>query len=184
MNDLEKEAKRKRHFIQRLVFIMLLIISFGLILRASTSSSWEEEVQLHDGSNLIIDRSFSRSQGVLLDLFHLIFRVGVTITSQDGLYDFKSPSPVTEHDFSFTIPGTQKKISWESEYDESIGSTNFLLIRLDILNGMPYIAVQPDRCNSYNKWGRPNPPYLFSNMTAIGNKFPLRNIQHNFKQPM
>lgn len=176
-----KKPNRGRRIIQRLVFITLLIICLGLILRASSSSSWKEEVQLYDGSNLIIDRSLSRSQGVLFDLFHLLFRIGVTITFQSGLYDFKTPFPVTEHEISFTIPDTHKTVTWESEYDENIGSTNFLLIRLDILNGTPYIAVKPDRCNSYNKWGRPNPPYLFFKYDDDWKQIPIKEYPAQFQ---
>lgn len=31
---------------------------------------------------------------------------------------------------------------------------------LHILNGIPYIVAEPNLCLAYNKWGRPNPPYV------------------------
>jgi hypothetical protein len=30
-----------------------------------------------------------------------------------------------------------------------------------VLNGTPYVVASPNLCLSYNKWGRPNPPYVF-----------------------
>ena len=32
---------------------------------------------------------------------------------------------------------------------------------MHVLNGTPYIVTEPNLCLSYNKWGRPNPPYVF-----------------------
>lgn len=29
------------------------------------------------------------------------------------------------------------------------------------MNGTPYIVAEPNLCRAYNKWGRPNPPYIF-----------------------
>ena len=32
---------------------------------------------------------------------------------------------------------------------------------MHVLNGTPYVVASPNLCLSYNKWGRPNPPYVF-----------------------
>jgi hypothetical protein len=37
---------------------------------------------------------------------------------------------------------------------------NFLLLALDVVDNVPYIVADPMGCQSYNKWGRPNPPYV------------------------
>ena len=60
-----------------------------------------------------------------------------------------------------TIPNTNAAITWTSEYGEDLGRTNFLLLALHVLNGTPYLVAEPNLCLSYNKWGRPNPPYVF-----------------------
>ena len=62
---------------------------------------------------------------------------------------------------TFDLPGTNKNITWKTDYDNSRPEPNSLnLIRLDIVKGVPYIATSPAGCNPYNKWGRPNPPQI------------------------
>ncbi|WP_279475815.1 hypothetical protein [Aeromonas veronii] len=68
--------------------------------------------------------------------------------------------PIKEQTISFTIPNTNEYISWKSEYGEDIKRANFTPLALHISNGVPYIISEPALCLSYNKWGRPNPPYV------------------------
>lgn len=102
------------------------------------SASWEEEVLLHDGQKIIVNRSQSH-----------------------GGRGEVGQSPIKEHSIKFTLPGTNRIITWKDEYSDDVGHSNFDLVALDILNGTPYIAVSPHACLSFNKWGRPNPPYVF-----------------------
>jgi hypothetical protein len=101
-------------------------------------ASWKEEVLLHDGSTLTVNRS----------------------QSYGGRHEIGQPQPIKEHTITFLLPGSDKRITWTSEYDEDLGRTNFNLLALHILNGTPYIVVEPNLILSYNKWGRPNPPYV------------------------
>jgi hypothetical protein len=101
--------------------------------------SWKEEVLLHDGSTLIVNRS----------------------QSYGGRHEIGQPPPIKEHTITFLLPGSDKLIAWTSEYGEDIGRTNFYLLAVHTLNGTPYIVASPNSCQSYNKWGRPNPPYVF-----------------------
>jgi len=59
------------------------------------------------------------------------------------------------------LPKSGNTYSWTSEFGEDLGRTNFNMVALHVLNGMPYLVVVPNLCLSYSKWGRPNPPYLF-----------------------
>lgn len=102
-------------------------------------TSWKEEVLLHDGQKIIVERS--QSYG------------GRSEPGQSG--------PIREHAISLTPPGSSKTITWTSEYGEDLGRTNFNLLAVHVLNGTPYIVASPNLCLSYNKWGRPNPPYVF-----------------------
>lgn len=102
-------------------------------------TSWKEEVLLHDGQKIIVERS--QTYG------------GRSEPGQSG--------PVREHTIRFTLPGANKTITWTSEYGEDLGRTNFNLLALHVLNGTPYLVASPNLCLSYNKWGRPNPPYVF-----------------------
>lgn len=99
---------------------------------------WQEEVLLHDGRKLLITRS----------------------QTYGGRHEIGQPSPIKEHTVTFTLPNTNKTISWTSEYGEDIGRTNFHLLAVHVLDGTPYIVAEPNLCLSYNKWGRPNPPYV------------------------
>lgn len=101
--------------------------------------SWKEEVLLHDGSKLIAKRSLSYG----------------------GRREIGQGAPIKEQRISFTLPNSNNKISWTSEYSEDVGRANFNLLALHLLKGTPYIVVEPNGCLSYNKWGRPNPPYVF-----------------------
>ena len=59
------------------------------------------------------------------------------------------------------LPGTDKKIVWTTSFDDSSPEPNGLgALLLDVVNGVPYLATSPSGCISYNKWKRPNPPYI------------------------
>lgn len=101
--------------------------------------SWQEEVLLHDNTKMMITRS----------------------QTYGGNHEIGQPSPIKEHTVTFTLPHTDKTISWTSEYGKELGRTNFHLLAVHVLNGTPYLVTEPNLCMSYNKWGRPNPPYVF-----------------------
>ena len=101
--------------------------------------SWKEEVLLHDGSKMIVKRS----------------------QTYGGQHEVGQSSPIKEHIITFTVPRSSTRVTWTSEYGEDLGRTNFHLLAVHVLNGTPYIVAEPNLCLSYNKWGRPNPPYVF-----------------------
>jgi hypothetical protein len=122
--------------------------------------SWQEEVLLHDGRKLIISRS----------------------QTYGGRHEIGQSLPIKEHTITFTLPETNKTITWTSEYDESLGRTNFNLLAVHVLNGTPYIVVEPNLILSYNKWGRPNPPYvLFKYDGTAWQRIPLESLPEEFK---
>ena len=100
--------------------------------------SWKEETLQHDGSKIVVERS-----------------------QKYFFQGFEKWPRVKEHTITFLLPGSNKDITWTSEYSEDIDNTNFDLLALHIFNGIPYIVAAPNLCLSYNKWGRPNPPYVF-----------------------
>lgn len=100
--------------------------------------SWKEEVLLHDGQKIIVKRS----------------------QSYGGRHEIGQGSPIKEHTLTFSLPNTNKTLIFKSEFSEDVGRANFNLLALHILNGTPYVVTEPNLCNSYNKWGRPNPPYV------------------------
>lgn len=102
-------------------------------------TSWKEELLLHDGQKIIVKRS----------------------QSYGGRHEIGQGGSIKEQEITFTVPNTNKTLTFKSEYSEDIGGRNFQLLALHILNGTPYIVAEPWLCLAYNKWGRPNPPYVF-----------------------
>jgi len=136
-DERERVVKRKR-----LLFSVVIILLLNLFLSGCAlghSAWWKEEVLLHDGQTIIVDRALKRG----------------------GRHEITQPSSITEHTLRFTPPGSRKSILWKSEFDPGIGYSTLDLMALDIVNGTPYIVTKPTLCLSYNKWGRPNPPYIF-----------------------
>ena len=130
----------------------------------SNSRSWKEEVLLHDGHKIIIDRTD---------------RLG-------GFPAIESRERETlSETVSFTLPGSKKKISWATDFKDSAPEPNSLnLLLLDIVDGIPYIATYPAGCIAYNKWGRPNPPYIvFKYDDNQWKRIKLEDLPKELKQP-
>lgn len=123
-------------------------------------TSWKEEVLLHDGTKIVVERS----------------------QTYRGRHEIGQSTPVGEHTVRFELPATRKQFEWKSEYGEDLGRTNFNLLALHILDGTPYLIVEPNLCLSYNKWGRPNPPYLvFKHDGKAWQRTPLSELPVEFK---
>jgi len=101
-------------------------------------TSWQEEALLHDGTRIVVDRSVTRG--------------GPREIGQRGSY--------TKETLSFTHPTTGKSISWQDKATEDLRNSSFLPMAIDIYKGVVYLVASPMGCLSYNKRGRPNPPYV------------------------
>lgn len=142
--------------------ISLMILGVGMSACAMGGASWKEEVLLHDGTKLIADRSIERG----------------------GRHEIGQPPPIKEQGLSFSMPGTGQEITWEDHFSEDVGSANFLPMLLDISNGAAYLVAAPMGCLSYNKWGRPNPPYvIFKYQGKEWRRIPLQELPAGIKQP-
>ena len=121
------------------------ITKFGLFLMMGVSMSacsetmrWKEEVLLHNGGTIIVERSVDRG----------------------GRHEIGQQPPVKEESLAFTLPTTNERITWKSEFSADVGFADFQPLLLDIFQGVAYVVTSPVGCLSYNKWGRPNPPYV------------------------
>jgi hypothetical protein len=156
----EGTVKRKRLLFSVVIVLLLSLVLSGCAL--GHSAWWKEEVLLHDGQTIIVDRAFSRG----------------------GRHEIGQKPPIKEHSLRFTPPGSRKSILWKSEFDPTIGRSSLGLMALDIVNGIPYIATQPKLCLSYNKWGRPNPPYVFFKYSdGRWQQIPLDELPVEITQP-
>jgi hypothetical protein len=142
---------------QSIVFILTL----GVSLSACSSTTWREEVALHDGSKIIVTRT--------------------NTYDPSGLREPFQPDPLKESTLTFTVPGTKQKVTWRSDYGRG-NHDNLSLLLLDFLNGTPYIATHPAFCHGYNKWERPNPPYVFFKHEEEWKRIPLEQFPTEFKE--
>lgn len=148
----------------KLGLALMLAITTGACagLPGLADSSWKEEVQLQDGNKIIVSRSVVRG----------------------GRHEPFQQSPIYSQDLSFVIPTTNEKVTWEDKFSEDIGSANFLPMMLEIDQDIAYLVVNPMGCLSYNKWGRPNPPYVvFQYQDKAWNRISLEELPDTFKTP-
>ncbi|MGO9446884.1 MAG: hypothetical protein ACLPXB_19215 [Thiobacillaceae bacterium] len=118
-----------------------LALALGISMSAcSATKSWEEEVLLHDGQKMVIERHFNLGPAT------------IESTERKEL----------DETITFTPPGSNSKITWRTEFNDTTPEPNDLSIQLlDVVKGTPYIAARPAGCIGFNKWKRPNPPYIF-----------------------
>lgn len=115
-----------------------LILMMGASMSAC-SESWKEEVLLHDGSKLIVERSQKRG----------------------GRHEIGQEVPVNWHRMIFTLPETNETVVWETKIGMNSDDSSLKPLALDVVKGVPYLITIPLICHNYNRWGRPNPPYVF-----------------------
>lgn len=123
-------------------------------------TSWKEEVLLHDGTKIVVERSHAYG----------------------GSREIGQPPSIKEQDIAFNLPGTGQAITWKDNYGKEVGGSNFILLALHVLNNTPYIVAKPNLCRSYNKWGRPNPPYVvFKHDGKTWQRIPFAELPLEFK---
>jgi hypothetical protein len=143
--------------------ISLMILGGGISACAmGDKTSWKEEVLLHDGQKLIVERSIVRK----------------------GRHEpFQRPT-IGEQSLSFVLPATNQRVRWKDAYSEDLGSANFLLMMLETDKDAAYLVASPMGCLSYNKWGRPNPPYVvFKYQDKAWRRIALQELPAIFKTP-
>lgn len=123
-----------------LLGISLMILGGGMSACAMGGTSWKEEVLLHDGTKIIVERS----------------------QTYGGYAEPASTDrSVAKEEWVFRIPGSDQEITWKSDFSRPPEGDSLMLLQLNFLNGVPYVATSPAGCLSYNHWKRPNPPYVF-----------------------
>ncbi|MCR4345788.1 MAG: hypothetical protein NUV55_01075 [Sulfuricaulis sp.] len=142
---------------QSIVFILTL----GATLSACSSMTWKEEVLLHDGNKIIVTRT--------------------NTYDPKGLRELGQPDPLKESTLTFTVPGTKQTVTWKSDFGRAY-QDNLVLYMIDILNNIPYIVTTPGGCMAYNKWGRPNPPYVFFKYENEWKRILLEQFPAEFKE--
>lgn len=150
--------------IPRLGWLLLMGVSmsanaglFGL-----GGTSWKEEVLLHDGNRIIVERSVERG----------------------GNHEIGQEPPLKEQSLSFILPSTNENVTWEDKFTQDIGGANFLPMLLEVRKDTAYLVVRPMGSRSYVKWGSPNPPYVvFKYQSRTWQRIPLQDLPEDFKTP-
>ena len=148
------------------------VMKFGMVLMMGASmsadaglfggTSWKEEVLLHDGSKIIVERAVERG----------------------GRHEIGQEPPIKEQSLAFILPSTNENVTWEDKFTEDVGGANFLPMQLEILKDTAYLVVYPMGCLSYNKWGRPNPPYVaFKYQNKKWNRITLQELPDGITTP-
>lgn len=152
------------YHLPRLLFLVLgipvLILGLAVNAYAMNTVTWKEEVALHDGKTLIVTRTHTHDP--------------------KGFREIGQPPPLVEATITFTIPGTKQAVTWKSDFGRAFQDSLNLLV-LDILNGTPYLAAKPAGCLAYNKWDRPNPPYVFFKYNGEWKQISLEEFPEEIK---
>lgn len=120
------------------IFLMMGASLSACAVLAVGGTSWKEEVLLHDGTKIVVERWVKRG----------------------GRHEIGQKPPYQDQQMQFINPATSKKVVWEDLKSDDIGTASFLPMLLDIVGGKIYLVANMMGCLSYNKWGRPNPPYV------------------------
>ena len=124
--------------------------------------TWKEEALLHDGSKLIVERWVDRG----------------------GRHEIGQGLPIREQSVSFALPGTSENVVWRDQFSKGVGGASFLPMMIEVKNGMAFLVVHPMGCLAYNKWGRPNPPYVvFKYQGGSWSRVPLQELPSDLKTP-
>ncbi len=144
------------------VAIALMILGGSMSACATGGASWKEEVLLNDGQKIIVERSVERG----------------------GRHEIGQQPPVKEESLTYILPTTNERITWKSEFSADIGFADFQPLLLDIFQGTVYVVTSPVGCLSYNKWGRPNPPYVvFKYQNKAWQRITVQELPAAFKTP-
>lgn len=150
--------------ITKLGFLLMMGVSmnaeaglFGL-----GGTSWKEEVLLHDGQKIIVKRTVELG----------------------GRHELFKDSPIKEQRLTWTMPSTNQTVKWEDHYSEDLGMANFMPMLVDVHQGTAYLVADTMGCLSYNKWGRPNPPYvIFKYQGKEWKRITLQELPAEIKTP-
>lgn len=146
----------------------IAIVALGACMNADAGlfgiggTSWKEEVLLHDGSKIIVERFVERG----------------------GRHEIGQKGAYIKQSLTFILPATGDRVEWIDSFSEDIGSASFLPMLLDVMAGVPYLVAKPMGCLSYNKWGRPNPPYVIFKYREKGwGRVPLAELPAEINTP-
>ncbi len=128
---------------------------------ATSTFTWKEEVLLHDGRKIIVER---------------------TDTYDPRMHhEIGQGAPLAEHQTTFVIPGTNQTVVWKSDNRSLSEPENLNLLALDFFTTVPYVAATIGGSNAYIRWGSPNPPYVFFKYVNGWRRISIQEFPEKFK---
>jgi hypothetical protein len=147
----------------RLCKTISLVLTLGVSMSACATSTftWKEEVLLHDGKKIVVERSDTYDSSIP--------------------HELGQGPPLAEHKTTFMIPRTHQQVTWKSNNRPLLDPDKLHLLALDFLAGVPYVATTPSGSIAYAKWNHPNPPYVFFKYTGEWKRVPLEEFPEQFQ---
>jgi hypothetical protein len=141
---------------------LLGVLVFSLSLGACSGDSWKEEALQPDGSTIIVTRTVERG----------------------GRHEIGQPGSYVHQTLSFKMPASGQAVEWVDALSPDLGNSSFLPKLLGVSKGVAYLLASPMGCLSYNKWGRPNPPYvIFKYINKQWDRVELKELPLEFRTP-
>lgn len=152
-----------RSWLLRISQTICLVSALGVSTSAYATSTftWKEEVLLHDAKKIIVERTDTYDSNMN--------------------HEIGQGAPLAEHKTTFIVPGTNQKVTWKSDNRSSLNPDTLHLLALDFLDGVPYVATLSSSCVAYNKWKRPNPPYVYFKYVGEWKRISLEEFPEKFK---
>jgi hypothetical protein len=124
--------------------------------------TWQEEVLLHDGQKMTVERWVSRG----------------------GRSEVGQQAAIQAQSLEFTHPTTHQRITWASQSSPDLRLADLTPIALQLVDTTPYLVAHPVGCQAYNQWGRPNPPYvLFRYVAPAWQRIDLQQLPLAIQKP-
>ncbi len=128
---------------------------------AASTITWKEEVLLHDGKTIIVERSDTYDSSMN--------------------HEIGQGAPLAEHKTTFMIPGTNQTVIWKSDHHPLPDPHSLSLLALDFSGDVPYVATTPSGIIAYMKWGSPNPPSVFFKFVGEWKRVSLEEFPEHLK---
>jgi hypothetical protein len=74
--------------------------------------------------------------------------------------------------------------TWEDKFSEDVGGASFLPMLIGVHNEVAYLVAHPMCCLTFNKWRRPNPPYvIFRYLDRTWGRITLQELPAELRIP-
>lgn len=141
---------------------LVAVFTLSPSLGACSGDSWKEEALQPDGSTILVTRTVDRG----------------------GRHEIGQEPPIKMQSLRFKLPANGQDIEWKTEVSQDLGFADFQPMNVHVAKSSAYVVTWPVGCVAYNKWGRPNPPYVvFKSTGSTWQQIPLKDLPAEIKAP-